>query len=68
MADEIRILLVDDKESHRRFIGDALIFITAYPEDEAMRNLRAAGVPMLAKPLRDYHDILDAVRHVLGRT
>ncbi len=126
MADEIRILIVDDRESHRRFIGDALrsegyhvieaentqqageklhqetplhlvvldqmmprqtgaefwnqiredevfqhvrdlpvIFITAYPEDEAVRNLRAEGVPVLAKPLRDYHDILDTVHQIL---
>jgi CheY-like chemotaxis protein len=124
---KIRTLVVDDKESHRRFIADVLrsegyevleaangeqarrklreeqpvhllvldqmmprltgttfwrqikadetfkdvwdlpvIFITAYPEDDEMRDLKAKGVPVLAKPLRDYQDILDAVRQVLG--
>jgi CheY-like chemotaxis protein len=126
MTDRIQILIVDDKDSHRRFVGDVLrsegyqvieagsgeqareilrqegslhlvvldqmmpgltgttfwnqikadkefqhvwdlpvIFITAYPEDEAMRDLRAEGVLVLTKPLRDYHDILDAVDQVL---
>ncbi len=126
---EIRILVIDDKLTHRKYIGDVLqskgyivlevgsadearqkmvegepfdmifldymmprekgteflqeirsskaldryqktpvVIVTAYAEDEEVQSaLEKPNVYVLAKPLRDYRDILDVVDQALNK-
>lgn len=59
---------IQSDEAYKHVWGIPVIFITAYPEDEGVKELRAKGIPILAKPLSDYLDIANIVRDVLGQT
>jgi two-component system, OmpR family, response regulator ResD len=52
-------------EEFRKIRNLPVIILTAYPEDDEVRALQKKGIPVLSKPLRDYHDLLDAVKNAL---
>jgi hypothetical protein len=45
-----------------------VLFITAYPEDEELAHLKEPQIAFLAKPIRDYADILKKVKDLLEKS
>lgn len=58
---------IQSDENFKHVHGIPAIFITAYHEDLGVKELKAKGIPVLAKPLSDPTDIAEIVRSVLAK-